>query len=377
MHVICVGGGPGGLYLAILLRRWIAGCEVTVFERNAPGCTEGWGVVFWDDLLAQLGRADPESAAMIRDAAVRWAGQALVRNGREIRRDSPGAYALGRRRLLEILAVRAAELGARLRYETEIVDPAHLPDADLVIACDGAGSRLRSAEAQVFRPRIEEGRNRYIWLGVKRKFEPFTFAFEETAAGGVWFHAYTYGDTSTCVVECAPRTWFRLGFDRMGPQEAAAALSRIFARELDGHELMAGDACWRSFRTVRNRTWVSGRTALLGDAAHTAHFAIGSGTRLALEDAIALAAALQNEPDVRGALRAYHRARRGAVARAQRSACISAAWFENIGRYARLPDEAFFALLLKRRSRLLACAPLGVFGLANRVLRRRSPVPGT
>jgi 2-polyprenyl-6-methoxyphenol hydroxylase-like FAD-dependent oxidoreductase len=225
----------------------------------------------------------------------------------------------------------------------------------------------------VFRPKIEVGRNKYIWLGVKRTFEPFTFAFVETAAGYIWFHGYSYGDTSTCIVECAPETWARLGFDRMAPPEAAAALSRIFARELDGYELMAGDSCWQSFRTVRNASWVSGRTVLLGDAAHTAHFAIGSGTRLALEDAIALAGALQREPDIPTALQAYEKERRAAVARTQRDACASAAWFENIGRFARLPDEPFFASLLKRRSRLLAHVPPEVFWFLDRA-SQRSPL---
>lgn len=366
MKVVCVGAGPAGLYLSILLKRWIPGCEVAVYERNARGRTDGWGIVYWDDLLAQLQRADPESAAKLREHSVRWAGQALVRDGREIRRDSAGGYGLGRRRLLEILSERAAGLGVRLRYETEIEDLAQLPDADLVVACDGVGSGLRKAHGDVFRPQIKVGRNKYIWLGVKRQFGPFTFGFVETAAGYVWFHGYAYGDASTFIVECAPETWARLKFDRMTPHEAATALSRIFARELDGHELMAGDSCWQSFRTVRNETWVNARTVLLGDAAHTAHFAIGSGTKLALEDAIALASALRREPGVQTALRAYDRERRPAVARTQEDASASAAWFENIGRFAGLPDEQFFALLLKRRSRLLAYLPPKIFWLIYR-----------
>jgi 2-polyprenyl-6-methoxyphenol hydroxylase-like FAD-dependent oxidoreductase len=370
MRIVCVGGGPGGLYLAILLRRWVPETEVTVFERNARGRTDGWGIVYWDDLLTRLESADPDSASKIRQASVRWAGQALVRQGREVRRNTAGGYGLGRRLLLEILAERAAELGAHLHFDTAIDTPSQLPDADLIVACDGVGSSLRKLHEDVFRPQIRVGRNKYIWLGVKQAFEPFTFAFVKTPAGPVWFHAYTYGDTSTCIVECAPETWAALGFDRMPPREAAAALSRIFARELGDHELMAGDSCWQSFRTVRNDTWVNGRTILLGDAAHTAHFAIGSGTKLALDDAIALASALRREPDIPTALSTYEQERRPAVARTQEDACASAAWFENISRFAGLPDEAFFSLLLQRRSRLLAHVPPPVFSLLYRAQQR-------
>jgi 2-polyprenyl-6-methoxyphenol hydroxylase-like FAD-dependent oxidoreductase len=366
MNVVCVGGGPGGLYLSILLKRWLPRSEVAVYERNARGRTHGWGIVYWDDLLARLQRADPESAEQIREASVPWDGQALARGGREIRHASAGGYGLGRHRLLEILTDRAAELGVSLRFGTEIEDPSQFPDADLVVACDGVGSALRRLGADVFRPQVKVGRNRYIWLGVKRAFEPFTFGFAESEGGYVWFHAYAYGEASTCIVECAPETWGRLGFDRMTPQAAAQVLSRIFERELDGHELMVGDSSWQSFRTVRNSTWVDGRTALLGDAAHTAHFAIGSGTKLALDDAIALASALRREPDVATALAAYEQERRPAVMRAQAEARASAAWFENIERVARLPDEEFFDLLLARRSRLQAYVPPKAFWLITR-----------
>ena len=370
MRVACVGAGPGGLYLSILLKRWVPGCDVAVHERNAPGHAEGWGIVYWDDLLGQLRGADPPSAARIREASAPWAGQAAIRDGRPPQRRDGGGYGLARRRLLEILGERAAQVGVRLRYGTEVDDASALSDADLIVACDGVGSRLRTAHADVFRPHVGTGRNKYIWLGVERTFEPFTFAFRGTAGGPVWFHAYAYGDTSTCIVECAERTWAELGFDRMTPQASATVLSRIFADELDGRPLMAGSSSWQSFRTVRNETWISGRTVLLGDAAHTAHFSIGSGTKLALEDAIALASALRDEPDVDAALRRYERERRPAVARAQASAAASAAWFENIGRYADLDDEAFFAVLLERRSRLLPHVTPRMFWLIHRASQR-------
>lgn len=374
MKVECIGGGPGGLYLSIVLKRWIPGCDVTVYERNAPGHADGWGIVYWDDLLGQLQSADAQSAAAIRDASARLAGQTLVREGRELHHESVGGYGLGRSRLLEILGDRATEVGVRLRYETEIDDVSRRSDADLIVACDGAGSQVRTADAQVFRTQIKTGRNKYIWLGVARKFEPFTFAFLRMPAGHIWFHAYTYGDTSTCIVECGQDTWANLGFDRMTAQQSAAALTRMFARELDGQPLMAGATSWQSFRTVRNQTWVSGRTVLLGDAAHTAHFAIGSGTKLALEDAIALASALEREPDIRAALLSCEEERRPVVARAQAAAAASAAWFENIDRFAGLEDEQFFLLLLQRRSRLLPYVPPGMFCTIHRASQRLAPV---
>lgn len=376
MNVVCVGGGPGGLFLALLIRRWIPESEVTVYERSARGHAEGWGIVYWDDLLANLQRADPESASRMRAASAPWRGQALVVDGRELRHAGGGAgggYGLGRSRLLELLAERATSLGVRIEFQTEIADSAEFPQADLIVASDGAGSPRRTAHNDIFRPHVRVGRNRYIWLGVKRKFEAFTFGMVETAAGSVWFHAYSYGDTSTFIAECAPETWERLGFDQMSPGQAAAVLSGLFARELDGHELMVGDSTWRSFRTVRNRTWVNGRTALLGDAAHTAHFAIGSGTQLALEDAISLATALRREPDVPSALQAYSRERRTIVGRIQQDADASAAWFENMPRYRHLPDEMLFDLLLHRRSRLMAHMPPRVFWYLHRA-SRKSPL---
>ncbi|WP_374471713.1 FAD-dependent monooxygenase [Phenylobacterium sp.] len=369
MQVVCVGAGPAGLYLGILLRRWAPDCEVVVYDRNPPGHAEGWGIVFWRDLLETLRRCDPESAGAIEASAVAWPGQALMRAGRALSDLRAGGYGLDRRRLLEILAERAAGLGVRLRYGTEIGGPAELPPADLVVASDGAGSRLREAQSHVFRPRVVTGRNRYIWLGAARTFEAFTFGVAETAEGPVWFHAYPSGRASTFIVECAAGTWTRLGFGGMSSDEAAQALSRVFARELAGCPLMSGGARWQSFRTVRTDTFVGEGMALVGDAAHTAHFSLGSGTQLAIDDAVALATALVREPGVPAALRAYDAARRGPVARAQARADRSAAWFEALDRYAALPDEAFFDLLLHRRSRLLGVLPPTLAWRAHRASR--------
>jgi len=379
MRIACVGGGPAGLYLAILMKRRDPGHEVTVFERNPAGVTYGWGVVFWDDLLEGLRANDPPTAQAIAEEAFRWTDQHILVDGRPP--DSlPGfGYSMRRQRLLDILTARALELGVGVRFESEVEDPDRLGRPDLVVACDGVNSRLRRRHPDGFGTRIDTGRNRYMWLGTTKVFDSFTFAFVRTPAGWVWCHAYGFdAGTSTFIVECQPETWAGLGFGRLGLDDSIHRLEQLFEAQLDGHPLVAqapaaDRAPWLAFRTVTNERWHHGRVVLAGDAAHTTHFTIGSGTKLAIEDAIGLAAALGGHRELESALAAYEQQRRTALLLLQREARNSARWFENLPRYVRLGSPRFAALLHHRRSQLLTrMSPAGYYRL--RWATERMPV---
>ncbi|MEU2334393.1 FAD-dependent monooxygenase [Streptomyces sp. NPDC013172] len=358
VKVDCVGGGPAGLYLAILLKRQNPAHDITVHERNPEGSTYGWGVTYWRALLDRLHAHDPESARAIEESSVRW-NQGVAHVGDRIARQpgDPG-HGIGRHRMLEILADRARSLGVRLEFEAEIT-PENLPDADLVVAADGIHSALRTRHADHFGTRATEGRNPYVWLGTTRVFDSFTFAFAETAHGWVWCYGYPYdAEHSTCVIECAPETLVGLGLDAMDETGRLALLEKLFAGVLDGRPLIGGSAAaWPAFRTVTNRSWYHGNLVLLGDAAHTTHYSIGAGTTLALEDAMCLAGVLREHGAVPQALAAYERQRRSELLSAQSAARLSAQWYENLPRYIGLPPHRMFALLGQRHSPLLPYVP--------------------
>lgn len=363
LRISCVGGGPAGLYFAILMKERARDHEITVFERNPAGVTYGWGVVFWDDLLDQLYASHPPTAREISADAFRWNGQQLAVEGRDpVHLEGPG-YGIGRHRLLDLLIDRARELGVEIRFEHEVEAGSQLPEADLIVACDGVSSRLRQLHAGDFRTDVHVGRNKYIWLGTTKVFDTFTFAFVPTAAGWIWCHAYGFdGKTSTFIVECSPETWSGLRFDQLGEDETVALLEQLFASQLEGHALRTsvggnGAAPWLNFRTLTNETWHHENIVLMGDAAHTTHFTIGSGTKLALEDAIALAANLCEVPKLEQALVDYQLERKLALRFAQTEARFSAQWFENVRRYVELDPPLLFVLLRLRRSPLLPRIP--------------------
>jgi anthraniloyl-CoA monooxygenase len=356
VRIVCAGGGPAGLYFAILAKLHSARHEVTVVDRNPRGTAHGWGVTFGEDFLDDTHRSDPDSARTLRNAAILWRNQ-VVRIGDQPPVHLGGKYgfSMGRTRMLEILTSRASELGVQLEYERAIEDPAEL-DADLVVAADGAGSRLRSRDAEHFGTTVESGRNRYIWLGTSKAFDSFTFAFERTASGWIWFYTYPSSDgTSTFIVECHPETWTGLELDRLDADAGVRVLEDVFAALLDGHRLLQpqralSTAPWQTFRQIRNTTWYRDNLVLMGDAAHTTHFGVGSGTVLAVQDAIGLAEALFTRgSDLRTALPAYDQARRTAVQPVQEMAARNMRWFEDVDPR-REPDPVRFGFsLLDRR----------------------------
>ena len=360
MRISCVGGGPAGLYFAILMKLQDPGHEVTVFERDPAGLTYGWGVVFWGDLLAKLHDGDPQSAREISEGSFRWEDQVVHVQGKGTAHLSGHGFSTSRQRLLDILAKRAMDLGAQVQFEREVEGLSQLADSDLIVACDGVNSRLRRLHADQFKTDVKVGRNKYVWLGTSRVFDSFTFPFVETAAGWIWFHAYGFsGDTSTCIIECSPETWTGLGLDRLGTDEGIKLLEKTFERYLDGHPLMSrtrdpDKTPWLNFWTVTNERWHHDNIVLMGDSAHTTHFTIGSGTSLAIEDAIGLAAKLHQHQDPRSALDEYASERQAALLGPQRHARYSARWFENVPRYTGLEPSQLAVLLDHRFSRLLA-----------------------
>ncbi|MEU6625502.1 bifunctional salicylyl-CoA 5-hydroxylase/oxidoreductase [Streptomyces litmocidini] len=353
-RIAVVGGGPGGLYAAALLRRQDPAREVTVWERNAPSDTFGFGVVLSDETLGGIRDADPVVYEALRRELVRWDDIDVVHRGHRTTSTGHGFAALGRRRLLEILHARCAELGVGLRFRTEAPPAAVLAAGhDLVVAADGVHSRTRETHAAHFRPRITSHRCRYIWLAVDFPFEAFRFEIAETEYGVMQLHAYPYStDSSTVIVEMREEVWRAAGFHELDEAESVARCAKVFAEALGGRELRSNSSAWTAFRTVANARWSYGNTVLIGDAAHTAHFSIGSGTKLAVEDAVALAAAVDAHPDLDEALSAYETERRPVVESTQRAAAASLRWFEELAGHVDRPPRRFAFDLLTRSRRV-------------------------
>ncbi len=360
MRIACLGGGPAGLYFAISMKLRDPAHEIIVYERNRPDDTFGWGVVLSDETLDNLAANDPESAGAIRGHFAYWDDVALVVKGQRLVSGGHGFCGIGRHRLLVLLQDRARALGVDLRYSTEVEDIEALKaDHDLVVAADGLNSRTRRHFEEAFRPDVEERLCPFVWLGTRQTFrDAFTFIFEQTEHGWVWAHAYQFdADTATFIVECSQATFDGFGFGQMSQAESIAVCERIFKDHLGGHALMSNanhirGSAWIRFPRVLCEKWSHENVVLLGDAAATAHFSIGSGTKLALESAIALADLLTEERDMAAAFARYEDARRLEVLRLQSAARNSMEWFESVERYLHLDPVQLNYSLLTRSQRI-------------------------
>ena len=354
MRVGILGAGPSGLYLGLLLKRADPSHQVTIVERNPADATYGWGVVFSDRTLGSFRDADHRSFVRITDELVLWDAIDVRLDDEVVRCGGQTFSGISRKRLLQILQERCRELGVELVFEEEVEDPwSRFDGADLLVAADGANSVTRGLHEGIFRPRISQGRSRFVWFGTTLPLDAFTFIFRRNEHGLFQVHAYPFdGSTSTFIVETDEATWRRAGLDAASEEESIGYCQELFAEDLGGHRLLSNRSLWLSFPTIRCRTWRHGSVVLLGDAAHTAHFSIGSGTKLAMEDAIALADAMARRDDLDGALAEYEAERRPVVERFQQAARESQTYFEETERSTRLEPVQFAFHLLSRSGRM-------------------------
>ena len=361
MRVACLGGGPAGLYFAISMKLKNPSHDVVVIERNQPNDTFGWGVVLSDDALDNLELNDPKSAKLIRDNFAYWDDIAVVHDGVRTVSGGHGFAGIGRKRMLMLLQQRARELGVEMKFSTEFDNvKSYQKDYDLVVACDGINSRVRAEYETQFQPDIDIRECKFIWLGTHQKFDDaFTFIFEKTQHGWIWAHVYQFDETTaTFIVECQQDTWDRWGFEGMSKEEIVETCRTIFKNHLGGHDLMSnaehlrGSAVWMNFPRVICEKWYHENVVLMGDAAATGHFSIGSGTRLAFDSAISLANYIHSEPDLSAAFERYQQERRLEVLRLQSAARNSLEWFEQVERYLDLDPVQFNYSLLTRSQRI-------------------------
>jgi anthraniloyl-CoA monooxygenase len=357
-RIVCMGGGPAGLYTAILFKKALPKASVEVFERNRAEDTFGWGVVFSDKTMGNFLEADAPSHARVADEFYHWDDINVHFKGQTIRSGGHGFAGISRRLLLNILQKRAASLGVRQSYQVELDDAGQFDDADLVVIAEGANSKARAAQAGKFGPSIDVRKCRYIWLGTTQKFSAFTFAFEKTEFGWFQIHAYQFSkDLSTVIVETREETWAAHGLDKAGIDESIAFCEKLFAAYLGSSPLLSNarhlrGSAWLNFNRVVCRHWHDGNRVLIGDAAHTAHFSIGSGTKLAMEDAISLVQHVSHAADVRSGLESYQTERSVEALKLQNAARNRMEWFENVARYENMEPLQFAYSLLSGSQRI-------------------------
>ena len=354
MKINVIGGGPAGLYFAILMKKADASHQIRIYERNGPDDTFGWGVVFSGKTLANLRAADDVSHAEITKEFEAWDNVDVVHRDSKISIHGNSFSGIARLQLLKILQRRAEQLGVEIEFRSEVHDVESLRnDSDLLLAADGVNSTVRLRYAEQFQPELDVRANRYIWYGTHQLFHGLTLTFRENSAGVFAAHSYKFSPTtSTFIVECDPETWAKAGFEQMGSEETLRYLGEVFAHDLNGHTLLSNNSKWINFLLVKNRKWFFENIALIGDALHTAHFSIGSGTKLAMEDAIALAESFRQTANVSEALMLFEKTRRPVIEDYQAAAFESMRWFENAGQYMHLSPVELAYVLMTRSGRV-------------------------
>src|SRR6478752_7116235 len=360
MKVAIIGGGPAGLYAAILLRKQRPSAEITVYERNRADDTFGFGVVFSDATLDNFEKHDLPSYRRITQEFAYWDDIAVHFRGTVHRVGGNGFCGCSRQKLLQILQERARELGVLMHFEVDIEDESRFADADLILIADGINSRFREKYVEHFQPEVDVRSNKFAWMGSTRPLDAFTFIFQETEWGPFIAHAYQYeAGRSTWIFETDAETFARAGLEGLSEAQSADRMAEIFGWFLEGHPLLTNRSMWRNFPMIRSERWVKDNMVLLGDAKATAHFSIGSGTKLAMEDAIALADAMQRAPDLKAALDLYEHGRREEVEKTQHAADVSLVWFEHVDRFWEF-DPVQFAFGVMTRSKAITYDNLGL-----------------
>ena len=354
MRITIIGGGPAGLYFALLMKKRDPAHEITVFERNAPDDTFGWGVVFSDKTLSYLKENDEETHRSITERFEMWDNVDVVHRDQKVTIRGNRFSGIARLELLNILQQRCRALGFDLRFRTEVSDIEALAESsDLLVGADGINSTVRQRYAESFKPSLSVRRNKYIWYGTNQLFHGLTLTFRETEMGVFAAHSYKFNKTtSTFIVECDEETWTKAGFEQMTDGETRALLAQVFLNDLHGHPLLSNNSKWINFVNVKNEHWSTRNMVLLGDALHTAHFSIGSGTKLALEDAIALYRCFDAETEVAAALKEFERVRKPIIEEYQEAAYESLIWFENVRDYMSLSPLHFAYRLMTRSKKI-------------------------